>query len=772
MKDRTTRWMTRDTALFIMLVLGLCMAAGTTGCDSENSSDDTTSGSIVEAGGMLASAPETFSYVAGGTERQMLDFYRIEEPASQSASRVSTDGGSSPRPALVWFHGGGWVTGEKEDIPQIAFDIAEGAGFHLVSVGYRLAGADAEPWPGIIHEVKSAIRWLKLNADGLGIDPNLIIVAGESAGAHLAAMIASSSGMAGLEGPVNPGVSSDVAGAVLFYGPYELNTIVAQGIEALTTAGCGIELNPIPVWFLLDCPLPDDPFDPLSGCDQTDLSEASPATHVDFTDPPMFLASGTADCTVPWQQTLDMDNALNSAGVPHEVSITEGGEHDAGTLDVSAEDVISFVGANVTNSIPTGNGVIVDDVAQDITCDSGGSCTSTLLQTLETSYDASGQNFYILADFASINNLPNGSLMTADTACPSDPGNSVLNYLSLPLIKESVLSLPELGTCLPGATVTNIYKNQSKDGENRIVLPMINGSADEINNASMGTLIKLADDIADTINNDPNADGVAFDLESPTLSENATTVFIGELAKQLSAEGKYIAIFDPKLQQLAPISTQYNNIIALVALYDYGLNPSAPYEPLSVSTYQQHTSNNAVEAYFGGFGKDIPVLFVTPAAATTTLWEHLNVYNTNFPNGIDPMLSETPVGCSMSSLPVNILNQFLAAPPNGKNPLDYYLSQCQRYNNPNSTTQLDYFNASLSAITSGYNASTNKNRKLIGTALYNQKPDGFYGLTCAKNTYSLFDTPSLYKKCLGFYPESISDSMWSSLKQWSIPGSQ
>ncbi len=770
MKDRELRRMTTNTALLIMMVLSLCIAVG---CDGNDSSDDTTSGSIAQTGGMLADIPETFSYVDAGTARQTLDFYRIEGLTSQSALRVSTEGDPSPRPALVWFHGGGWVLGNKNNIAPIAFDIAEEAGFHLVSVGYRLAGVDAEPWPGIIHEVKSAVRWLKLNAEGLGIDPNLIIVGGESAGAHLAAMIASSSGVAGLEGSVNPGVSSDVAGAVLFYGPYELNTIVSQGLEVLATEDCGVELNPVPVWFLLDCPIPDDLFDPFSGCDQEELTEASPTTHVDFTDPPMFLASGTSDCTVPWQQTLDMENALNTAGVLHKVSITQGGEHDTGTLDVGAKGVTSFLATNVMNSIPVGNGVIIDDVAQDLTCDSAGtSCTSALLATLASNYDKSGQNFYILADFASINNLPSGSLSPAQTACDGEPAtNYVLNYLSLPLIKESVLSAPELGTCLPGATVTSIYKTQSANGQNRIVLPMINGDAGEINSASTATLMKLADDIADTINNDPNADGVAFDLESPTLSANATTVFIGELAKQLSAKGKYIAIFDPQLQQLTPISAQYNNIIALAALYDYGLNPAAPYEPLSVSAYQDHTSQHAVQAYFGGFGKDIPVLFVTPAAATTTLWEHLNVYNTNFPKGIDPMLSETPVSCDMSSLPASILNKFLTAPPNGKNPLDYYLSQCQRYNNPNSATQLEYFNASLTAITSGYNASQNPDRILIGTVLYNQKPDGFYGLTCAKNTYSLFDTPSLYKKCLGFYPESISDSIWDSLKQWTIPGS-
>lgn len=155
----------------------------------------------------------------------------------------------------------------------IVFDIAEMAGFPLISVGYRLAGQD--PWSGMIHEVKSAVRWIKLNSAMLGVDPDFIITIEESAGAHLAAMLAVSAGVPELEGTINPGPTSDVAGAVLFYGPYEFDTIVDQGLDLLLDGTCNIDnLNPLPVWFLLDCPMPDDIFDldPLSGCNQMDLT--------------------------------------------------------------------------------------------------------------------------------------------------------------------------------------------------------------------------------------------------------------------------------------------------------------------------------------------------------------------------------------------------------------------------------------------------------------------------------------------------------------------
>jgi acetyl esterase/lipase len=349
---------------FLVLMLTLLLISAVS-CDETSSSDngggngggDMSGGddmggggaSIVEPGGTLPGEPETFAYVAGGSARQTLDFYGITGLTSQTeASRGLA--GSSGRPALVWFHGGGWVINDKTNIEPIAFEIAELAGFHLVSVGYRLAGpaGSQDPWPGMIHEVKSAIRWLKLNSETLGINPDYIITTGESAGAHLASMIALSAGVSELEGAVNPGATSDVAGGVLFYGPYEFDTIVNQGLGLVLDLTCTVDtLNPLAVWALLDCPIPDNVLEPLSGCNGMDIMEASPVTHVDVTDPPVFAASGTDDCFVPFQQVFDLQNALNGAGVSNEISVTMGGEHDVETLNVTAQQVVDFLDENV-----------------------------------------------------------------------------------------------------------------------------------------------------------------------------------------------------------------------------------------------------------------------------------------------------------------------------------------------------------------------------------------------------------------------------------------
>jgi acetyl esterase/lipase len=182
----------------------------------------------------------------------------------------------------------------------------------------------------------------------LGIEPDVIIVTGESSGAHIPAMIALSSGVADLEGTVKPWASSDVAEAVLFYGPYDFNTIVDEALEILLAGKCRVELNPLPVWALLGCPLPGSLIDPFSECEQPDLVEASPVTHVDSGDPPVFIAAGKNDCYVPWMQALDLEGAQEPAGVRNQVSTTEDGEHDADTLDVTSAQLIDFLSAGAS----------------------------------------------------------------------------------------------------------------------------------------------------------------------------------------------------------------------------------------------------------------------------------------------------------------------------------------------------------------------------------------------------------------------------------------
>jgi len=95
---------------------------------------------------------------------------------------------AQPTPALLWLHGGGYVSGsiETEDIRARA--MAAELGCVMVSVDYRLA--PETPFPGPIEDCYAALRWLHDNAKALGVDPGRLAVGGGSAGAGLAAALA------------------------------------------------------------------------------------------------------------------------------------------------------------------------------------------------------------------------------------------------------------------------------------------------------------------------------------------------------------------------------------------------------------------------------------------------------------------------------------------------------------------------------------------------------------------------------------------------------
>jgi acetyl esterase len=93
-----------------------------------------------------------------------------------------------PRPALVYFHGGGWVIGDIETHDGTVRSLAAASGVTCVSVGYRRAPED--PFPAAFDDSVAAVRWVVDNAGDLDIDPARVGVGGDSAGGNLAAAAA------------------------------------------------------------------------------------------------------------------------------------------------------------------------------------------------------------------------------------------------------------------------------------------------------------------------------------------------------------------------------------------------------------------------------------------------------------------------------------------------------------------------------------------------------------------------------------------------------
>ncbi|MDR3527763.1 MAG: alpha/beta hydrolase [Rhizomicrobium sp.] len=92
------------------------------------------------------------------------------------------------RPAVVFFHGGGWVLGGFDTYGPLARQLAHSTGRVVVFVDYRLA--PEHPFPAAIEDAFAALEWVTANAAALGIDKTQIAVGGDSAGGNLAAVAA------------------------------------------------------------------------------------------------------------------------------------------------------------------------------------------------------------------------------------------------------------------------------------------------------------------------------------------------------------------------------------------------------------------------------------------------------------------------------------------------------------------------------------------------------------------------------------------------------
>jgi acetyl esterase/lipase len=221
---------------------------------------------------------------------------------------------SKPRPVIVWIHGGGWQNGNKSNgIGRLSSYVASGD-FVGVSVGYRLT--DKGSWPAQIHDCKAAIRWIRANAEKLGIDPNKIGVWGSSAGGHLVSHLGTSGDVKEVEGDLGTtGVSSRVACVVDFCGPsdfpaFQLNSNAQNPITKLLGG------------------LPKDKPDVAK--------EASPITYVTKDDPPFLIMHGTNDRTVPINQAERLYEAQKKAGMDTIFVKIEGGAHGFGGPEVEA----------------------------------------------------------------------------------------------------------------------------------------------------------------------------------------------------------------------------------------------------------------------------------------------------------------------------------------------------------------------------------------------------------------------------------------------------
>lgn len=171
------------------------------------------------------------------------------------------------RPAIVFFFGGGWRSGTPSQFaPQCRYFASRG--MVAMTADYRVFSRHGTKVAACVSDAKSAIRWVRINADRLGIDPSRIVAAGGSAGGHIAACTA-----------VVPG----------FEGEAE-----DQSISSLPNAL--VLFNPVMALAPIDGPLPQDDLGaavrPQIGDDPRSIS---PFHHLKANLPPTIIFFGTSD---------------------------------------------------------------------------------------------------------------------------------------------------------------------------------------------------------------------------------------------------------------------------------------------------------------------------------------------------------------------------------------------------------------------------------------------------------------------------------------------
>jgi acetyl esterase len=216
--------------------------------------------------------------------------------------------------AYLHIHGGGWTFGGHDEQDEALWRMCEGAGVAVVSVGYRLAPEN--PYPAAADDCEDVASWLVESSQGeFGTDR--VVIGGESAGAHLAAVVL-------LRLRDLHGMGNAFRGANLVYGAYDLSMTPSQrrwGDRNLILS------TPVITWFL-------DNFLPGSGAEARRDPDISPL-YADLTGLPAALFTvGTLDPLL--DDTLFMEARWRAAGNPTALDVYEEAVHGFTAFPIGA----------------------------------------------------------------------------------------------------------------------------------------------------------------------------------------------------------------------------------------------------------------------------------------------------------------------------------------------------------------------------------------------------------------------------------------------------
>ena len=219
-----------------------------------------------------ANPPTIYSYGEG--ETSLIDVHTMNVPRGA--------------PALIFFHGGGWQLGSKEDMAFMA-PVLNGAGIAYVSPNYPLAPHVS--MAQILSASRDAVIWTYRNADKLGIDRERIFVGGVSAGAHISACLLALD-WSGFGLPKMP-----LKGGVLLSGAYDLTPIKLLKSRAYL------------------------------GLTDADVQAFSPIRYVSRMSAPLLVSWAEGDTPVSRYQNSQLVQEAKALGIPVEQNVESGKNH-------------------------------------------------------------------------------------------------------------------------------------------------------------------------------------------------------------------------------------------------------------------------------------------------------------------------------------------------------------------------------------------------------------------------------------------------------------
>jgi len=205
-------------------------------------------------------------------------------------------------PVVIYFHGGFWARGSRQASAMNVLPYL-GMGWAAVNVSYRLGNVSVAP--AAVEDALCAVRWVIRNAGEYGLDPSRIVVTGHSAGGHLALATAMLPASLELDARCAGNEPIEVAGVINWYGPTEVGEFLKGPHRQ----------NLVVEWF-------------GGRPDRFEVAERiSPLAHVRRGLPPVLSIHGDADLAVPYSQATRLHEALEAAGVRHELHTVPGGGH-------------------------------------------------------------------------------------------------------------------------------------------------------------------------------------------------------------------------------------------------------------------------------------------------------------------------------------------------------------------------------------------------------------------------------------------------------------